>query len=141
MSLRDELQRIYDQHGELTPELVVDTARPKSHPLHSHLEWSDRVAGEAWRRHQAAELIRSVKVTYREATESEDAASVRMYHAVRGPNGHAYKSTDDVVADPFTRQLVLRDMEREWKALKRRYEHFAEFLEMITADLKERESA
>lgn len=136
MSLRDELQRVHDRHGELTPELVVDTARPKNSPLHSHFEWDNRTAGEAWRRHQAAELIRSVKIVYREATEDEEAQSIRAYHAIRGPSGHSYRSADEVATDPFMRQLVLRDMEREWKALKRRYEHFAEFLEMVRTDVE-----
>jgi hypothetical protein len=30
---------------------------------------------------------------------------------------------------------VLRDMERDWKALKRRYEHMREFLDMVKDDL------
>jgi hypothetical protein len=34
----------------------------------------------------------------------------------------------------FARQLVLKDMEREWQALRRRYEHFEEFLAMVLRD-------
>lgn len=137
MSLRDHLQAIYDQHGELTAELVVAAARAKTHPLHSRFEWDNRAAGEQWRHHQAAELIRSVKVVYREATETEEAGTVRAYHAVRGPNGHAYQPADKVAEDPFTRQLVLNDMRRDWQALKRRYEGFAEFIAMVAEDIAE----
>lgn len=136
MSLRDHLQAIYDQHGELTAELVVNQARAKTHPLHDRFEWDNRRAGEQWRQHQAADLIRSVKVVYREATENREAGTIRAYHAVRGPNGHAYQPADKVAADPFTRQLVLADMEREWKALHRRYADFAEFADMVRTDLK-----
>jgi hypothetical protein len=137
MSLRDELQRLHDQHGELTAELVVEAARPKGSPLHNRFEWDNREAAEQWRRSQAAELIRSVRVVYKEATEDEEARSVRAYHAVRGPNGHAYQPADKIAADPFQRQLVLNDMEREWKALRRRYANFAEFLDIVRDDVKE----
>lgn len=137
MSLRDELQMIYDRHGELTPALVVKEARVKTHPLHSRFEWDNRVAGEAWRRAQAQELIRSVKVVYREATETEEARSVRAFHAVRRESGHVYEPAEKVAEDPFMKRLVLADMQREWLALRRRYEQFAEFVEMVRRDLDE----
>lgn len=135
MSLRDELQNIYDQYGSLTPALVVDTARSKTHPLHDRFEWNDKVAGEAWRRQQAHELIRSVKVVYREADDANPEKSVRAFHAVRAEKGHVYEPVDKVIADDFTRRLVLQDMEREWRALHRRYQNFEEFAAMVRHDL------
>lgn len=138
MSLRDQLQAIYDSRGELTPQAVVDEARAKSHPLHNRFEWDNKLAGEAWRRAQAQELIRSVKIVYREATEHDDARTTRAFHAVRRPGGaHSYEPAEKVAADPFSKQLLLRDMERDWMALKRRYEQFAEFAAMVRNDLEE----
>lgn len=135
MNLRDLLQAIYDEHGKLTPAIVVDVARAEDHPLHSRFEWDDAVAGEAWRRHQAHELIRSVRVVYKNADEKNPEKSVRAFHAIRNETGHVYEPLDRVVNDEFSRQLVLRDMEREWLALRRRYEQFAEFVEMVRRDL------
>lgn len=135
MSLRDELQNIYNQHGQLTPSLVVDVARNKQHPLHDRFEWNDKVAGEAWRRQQAHELIRSVKVVYREADDTNPEKSVRAFHAVRADKGHVYEPVDKVIADEFTRRLVLQDMEREWRALHRRYQNFEEFAALVRRDL------
>jgi hypothetical protein len=136
VSLRDELQSIYDQHGQLTPELVVTTARPKGHPLHNRVfDRAPKQAAEAWYRHQAHELIQSVKVVYRDADEDGPARSVRVFHCVHGEQGHVYEPVERVVADPFSRQLVLRDMERDWKQLRSRYEQFAEFTEMVSADM------
>lgn len=136
MSLRDELQAVYDQHRKLTPALVVDEARPEEHPLHGRFEWDDSVAGEAWRRQQAHELIRSVKVVYREADESGPQQHVRAFHAVRSAAGHVYEPVEKVVEDPFTTKLVLSDMEREWRTLRSRYENFAEFTAMVRRDLE-----
>lgn len=137
MSLRDQLQSIHDDHGKLTPSLVVEVARPADHPLHSRFEWDDSVAGEAWRRQQAHELIRSVKVVYREATDTEPERSVRAFHAVRRADEITYESADSIVRDPLTLQILLRDMERDWKQLKRRYAEFSEFLTMVRNDVEE----
>lgn len=140
MSLRDELQAIYDQQGEMTPEVVVTEATPKTHPLHGHFEWNDKVAGHQYRLVQARELIRSVKIVYREGTETEDPQKVRAWQAVRTPNGHAYRPTHEVLEDEMLTAMVLRDMEREWKQLHRRYGHFAEFAAMVRGDLEEKAS-
>jgi hypothetical protein len=137
MSLRDHLQQIYDRHAKLTPDLVVTEARDPSHPLHDRFEWDDAVAGEAWRREQAHQLIRSVKVVYRQADEKSSEKSVRAFHAVRSDQGHVYEPVEKVTSDPFTAQLVLRDMEREWQTLRRRYEGFAEFYAMVRRDLED----
>lgn len=135
MDLRGQLQAVYDQHAKLTPDLVVDVARDPEHPLHGRFEWDDSVAGDAWRRHQARELIRSVKVVYRKAEADKPERSVRAFHAVRREDGHTFEPVEKVAEDPFTRKLVLADMEREWKQLHQRYGEFEEFLSMVRQDV------
>lgn len=58
-----EINRIYQRHGTLTPNLVVDVARDPKSVLHDWFEWDDKKAGEAHRIHQARQLITSVKLT------------------------------------------------------------------------------
>jgi hypothetical protein len=82
-------------------------------------------------------LIRKVKVVYREADESGPEKSVRAFHAVRSDKGHVYEPVEKVVADDFTRRLLLNDMEREWKALHQRYQEFEEFLSMVRRDVSD----
>jgi hypothetical protein len=139
MSLRDELQAIYDQHGELTPELVVQEARSKKHPLHDRIfDRAPAEAAEAWYRHRAHELIRVGRTVYKEADENGPERSVRSWQCVYGERGHVYEPVEKVVENPFTRQIVLRDMEREWKGLFARYEAFEEFLSLVSSDLQAR---
>jgi len=136
VSLRDELQDIYDQHGALTPVLVVQAARPKGHPLHHRVfDRPPKEAAEEWYRHQARELIRSVKVVYREADGDDPAKVVRAFHAVERPDGFSYEPAEQVAADPVARQIVLRSMERDWRQLVARYEEFEEFLDMVREDV------
>lgn len=135
-NLRDALQTIYDSHGKLTPSLVVEEAREESHPLHNRFEWDNKVAGEAYRRQQAHELIRSVRVVYREATDKDEARSVRAFHAVRSEDDYVYEPAEKVAGDPLLQKIVLRDMEREWRQLVRRYGQFEEFLKLVRSDLE-----
>lgn len=132
MSLREQLQSIYDQRGTLTPNLVVQTAIDVTHPLHHEFEWDDAIAGPAFREVQAAELIRSVQVVYREATDTEPARRVRAWVATRSPQTpHAYEPVEKIAADPLLRAMTLRQMEREWLTLKRRYAEFDEFWQLV----------
>lgn len=130
-SLRDQLHAVYEKHGKLTPAVVVDAARPEDHPLHDRFEWDDAVAGEAWRREQAHELIRSVRVVVRPATDADPELTVRGFHAVRSEQGHVYEPNEKIAADPFLQNLVLMDMEREWRALYQRYSAYQQFVAMI----------
>jgi hypothetical protein len=135
MNVRDQLQAIHDTNGHLTPALVVETARPKSHPLHNRFEWDDRVAGPKWREHQAHELIQTVRVSYRRANDT--IGDVRAFHAVRSEAGYDYRPVEEIVADPIAAAILLRDMEREWRALKARYGAFDEFLDLVRRDIGE----
>lgn len=61
-----ELTRIYNEAkaaGErLTPSLVVESAKPRSSPLHDEFEWDDKKAGYEYRLAQARTLIRVIPI-------------------------------------------------------------------------------
>lgn len=135
MSLRDQLQAVYDEHGRLTPGLVVDTAKPKNHPLHQrYYALPDREAAYEYRKVLAAKDIRSVTISYA-PRGGDNERTVRAFHAVRDEEGnHSYEPVEKVVRDEFLTRLLLADMEREWKALRNRYEEFEEFWRMVRED-------
>lgn len=137
MSLREHLQAIYDERGELTPALVVDVARDNAHPLHARFEWDDALAAEKHRRTQAHQLIRSVRVSYTN-TKTGAPISIRAFHAVRRPDTgkYAYEPTAVVMQDPAIMQLLRVEMYREWQAFRRRYEEHEEFWAMVTDDVR-----
>lgn len=130
--LKTELQRIYDENRHLTPQLVVAAARDPLSPLHAQFEWDDSVAGEKYREQQAQHLIRRVKIVYRTTPEGEE-KKVRAWVAVPQDDAlnRVYMPTEEALSDDFTRRLLLKDMEREWLAFRRRYEHMAEFAAMV----------
>lgn len=134
MSLREELAAIYHQRGALSPTLVVDAARPVDHPLHNRFEWDDNKAGEGFRLTQAARLIRSVRVTYRENEQTGEISRVRAFvSTAQNDRPSAYLPIEEVAPDPFIHQLVLRDFQRQILALKRQFGHLQEYEQMMRA--------
>jgi hypothetical protein len=124
----------------LTAALVVDVARNSKHPLHSHFEWNDEVAGEAYRVDQARALIRTVRVRYVSKSSPEASDTVRAFTSVRTSTGHGYEPTLDVIADPVKRRIMFADMRREWVAYRRRYQGMEGFWDLIRKDLPPEEA-
>ncbi|QSL99764.1 hypothetical protein SEA_ODAY_20 [Gordonia phage ODay] len=133
--LRSALTSIYKDRGELTPQVVVEEARPDDHPLHNRFEWDNELAGDAYRRVQAQELIRSVKIVFTETPEGEK-KTIRAFSSLRGHNDdntrRGYQPTEELVQDEFSRTLLLRQCRREIAALSAKYGHLEEFAAMMT---------
>ena len=55
---------------------------------------------------------------------------------MRLEHGYVYEPAAKIAADPFLRELLLRDMEREWKQMLGRYREFTEFVELVVASLE-----
>jgi hypothetical protein len=137
--LREELLAIRSEHGRLTPAAVVAAATAKNHPLHDRFEWDDKVAGHKYRLSQARELIRVVKEVYTD--RQGDPERVRFFHSIPDAQGMAYQPTDEVLTNEVATAVLLKSMEREWRALRKRYERFAEFRELVLGDLAKNEAA
>lgn len=133
-NLRDHLDSIYRSKGVLTPQVVVDEARPEDHPLHDRFEWDDEVAGERFRRDQAHRMIQSVRVAY---TTSDRPKDVRAWVPISRPESPqpSYEPIEDVVLDDIKRTVLLQQMEREWKAMQSRYGDLVEFAELVRRSL------
>lgn len=65
----------------LTPAALVDASRPAAAPLHSEFEWDDAIAAEQYREHQAANIIRCIRVVVDDNPEPVRAfVNVRVEH-------------------------------------------------------------
>ena len=135
MNLRDELEAIRAEHGMLTAEIVVAAAEPEDHPLHHRFTWDDAEAGPRWRLEQARVLISEVRVTY--IGDNDQPSSVRRYHSINYGEGQTvYQPLDEILDDPTARRLLVKQMERDWKAFQSRYEHLQEFEKLVRAQAR-----
>lgn len=126
---------VRDSFGELTPANVVQSARADESPLHDRFEWDDSIAGEKYREVQASELIRSVRVNYVGAKGPGFVRGFLSIESSTGEGGRSYQPVEEVLADPIARDVALRAFAREWRQFKARYDHLAEFAEIVIRDL------
>lgn len=66
-----EVRKLLAEHDGITPELLLDTAKRKTSPLHSLFDWDDSVAAEKWRTHQARKLARAIHVVPEDVERAE----------------------------------------------------------------------
>lgn len=135
--LRAAVRAIYDQHGYLTAALVVQEARPETHPLHGHVfDCPSGTAAERYYQEQAAKLIRKLYVTYRPADETSQARQVRAWINLPTDRGQVYEPSEQVALDPLKSRLALQAMEREYHQLEERFGHTREFFALASATVK-----
>lgn len=136
MGLRETLEDIYNRRGTLTPAIVVEEASNPNHPLHKRFPWDDAEAARIGRERIAADLIRSVTITYSDTKGKP--RDVRAFYTVdrgRDTEPWAYRPTADILADPIATAILLAELEREWKNLRAKYGHLADFAAIIQAGL------
>lgn len=98
-AVKERLAELYETHGHLTPDIVLEDAHDKTSPLHGEFQWDNKLAAHQYRLQQARELIRSVKVTI-----VTDTVSIKTVQYVRDPNAdtreQGYVSVDSLRSDP-----------------------------------------
>ena len=122
--------------GILTAAAIVEAAADPEHALHGRFEWNDEKAGHKYRVQQARQLVRVVRMTYVDKRGHPD--DIRVFHSVPVPGsvtGRAYVPLDEIQASPLMSAQVRRQMNIEWRALKRRYEQFGDFIIMVRREL------
>ena len=119
-----EIERLRSPDGDVKPLDVIDAAKPKSSPLHPLFDWSDKVAAEKWRLHQARDVLGAiVRVEVDGGTETRVRANV---YASGG-----YHRFTDVASDVGMREEVSGRLSREVEALIERYRSFRRAAGMV----------
>jgi len=104
-------EKITPAKGPVTPESVVDAARPEKAPLHPVFEWDDTLAAENYRKGQARTLIRALVVIRPESDLPTD-AYVYVPKAVSETEGPGYYPTEVVIERPDMFASALGELHR-----------------------------
>lgn len=132
-NLREVLGAIRAKRGVLTQEIVVEEASDPTHPLHHRFTWDDTEAAHKWRLHEAGNLLR---VTYSTDVGNKRVDLRAFWVTPRSDGrGSTYEPIEEVIQDPISRELMLRQMRRDWQNFKRRYQHMQEFADEVRGDL------
>jgi hypothetical protein len=109
-AIADELARIHEANGELTPGVTVEAARKKSSPLHGCFEWDDSAAAHEHRLQQARQLIRAVVVRYETDPADVPARSLYVHVPATGDAGSRYEPLTVVAERPDLAALALAEL-------------------------------
>lgn len=123
-----------DTRGRLTPEAVLQEARPDDSPLHAFFEWDDAKAAEKHRLTQAGHLIRSVTVVM-EQHDAEPERTIRAFVpiTVGQEESRRYVDTIRALSDDELRRQVLAQAHSELGAVARKYRELKELSEVCKA--------
>lgn len=128
------LERIEEEHGVITPETVVATARPASSPLHGYFEWNNTKAADKYRLWQARMLIRSVSVVYEmDGDGKSNRGFVNMTVTVDNKPERGYIGIARAMSDDELREQLLKQAKQEAQEWRRRYNNLTELSEVFAA--------
>lgn len=130
MSTIDELRRLYDRDGKLTPEQVVAEAANPDNPLHSSFEWDDTEAARRFRLVQATGLILRCRITVQVTPDK----TVRTRAFVHVPAHEQEPATFAPALDALSdtrRDIVMAQAQRELAAFVRKYQGLVDIATLI----------
>jgi hypothetical protein len=125
-----EFERIEQQHGKVTPQIVVDASRDSSSPLHPLIEWDNTVAGALWREDQAGQLISAIYVINVRNDTEEELPPIRAFVRItEAPAGNEeltepkhFTSIAKVMSDQDLRDAYERQAFKAFVSLRERYQ-------------------
>lgn len=112
----------------LTPETVLDLARPEDSPLHSMFEWDDTIAAEKYRLSQARSIIQHITIV--KGHPRSEPVQVRAFVS-SGQRDGSYKPITTVVTEMDSYAKLLSDAKLELQAFKNKYKDLIEFKELF----------
>lgn len=130
----DELERIREKHGTLSPALVLREAKSKRNPLHDYLYgMPDTEAAQRWRVERAGHLIRCVVIR---RVNNKETPPVRAYVSVRTTpeaDQPEYVATTDARNDPYLREQLLTKYRVQLARVAQQIKDFEEFAGVVRA--------
>lgn len=122
----NELERIEEKRGSLTPEIVVEESRDENAVLHNIFEWDDAKAADNYRREQARKLLGNITV---EIEDSEMAVSVRLYvntYTSDNTSARTYNKMPDVIKDKVAYKDLLEQAKNDAQNFVVKYAQLSE---------------
>ncbi len=126
------LEQLHKKHKDLTPETVLEDARRPQSVLHKYFEWDDTVAAEKWRREQARQLVKAVRVIIE--SDGEEPREMRAFVRVVGEEKKAvYLPAIEAMSDANYRRQVLDQLRKELGDIQTRYGRVLDVAQLFDA--------
>ena len=135
----ERIEELDKKYGEVTPEILLEDARPEGSLLHPLYEWRDDIAAEKYRLQQSGKILRELVVVKVDHPEFEPDVPVRAFVSVTpGHNKGGYRPVVVAVSDEETRRQIFENALQELAAFEAKYKHLVDFAELIDAYMASR---
>lgn len=116
----EELERIREKRGILTPGIIVDESRGENALLHKCFQWDDTKAAALYREEQARTLIRNIRCVV-EITEIS--YKTRTYVNVSTVEGspRSYLPIDTAMSEDYSRADLLNQAKEDARKFITKY--------------------
>ena len=121
----EALVQLTQDFGEfLEPEAVIEKAKPKRSPLHSGFEWDDTLAALEHRKHQARDMLKSLRVIV--VNDSGQEEPKRVFLNIRTSEDQGYFLTHKVLEAPDLYDTLLNTAKTQLQSWHQRYKELGE---------------
>lgn len=121
-----ELERIESQYGALTPENILEAAKPEDSLFHALFTWNNQEAARLHRLQEARHLLNNIEVR---VVHDGSERRIPVFEVVKRPEGRVYKHVDS-----FTKEDIIQvksDAVRAFNYWKSKLAVYKEFENII----------
>lgn len=133
----ERLEQLEQEHGKVTPRIVLDDSRAEDALLHPCFEWDDAAAAELYREEQARFLIRNLTVRVEQeeqpAQPAQPAQKVRAFVSVTQADERAFVGIQRALSEADARSQVLLEAKRAMQSFREKYRGLVELTGVIAA--------
>lgn len=130
-----ELERIRIKNGELNPKAIVEESRDEKSVLHNYFCWDDAKAAEGYRREQARQLMKNIRVIVTNETITTPIRAFVYVHTEEKPGTRSYYPIHEIVDDEAAYNDLLEQARADMESFVSKYAQLKELANVRQAML------
>lgn len=128
----EHMEELDKQYGEVTPQIMVDDARPEGALMHPLYEWNDDIAAEKYRRNQAKKIASDLVIVHVAQNEEVPQEPIRAFVSVKPRNEKAsFRPIVKALSDKDTKEQVIANAKLELEAYERKYRGIVDIIPIL----------
>lgn len=136
----EHIEQLSAEYETITPQLLVDNARPEGAVMHPLYEWDDSIAAEKYRVQQSTHIMSELVIVHVEETDVDEddkkPVMVRAFHSVSNHRETAnYQPIAKIIENEEMESQVLQNARKDLESFQRKYQGLIDikalFLEFI----------
>jgi len=120
-------EKLHEEYGEISPEIIVEKARDKNNLLHNYFEWDDTKAAHKYRLEQAKEIIRCLVVQNDGGEKIRAVVSVSINYNEK----RSYQPLKLVLNNDYAKTMLLEQARRDAQIFIAKYRTLTELSGVI----------